>query len=600
MSSNNNEFERRGSFESKLEVFAQRTSEKYEVLSEKLYKLSYWVGSKLFRVIKKYHTKTSVHAVKAFGKIENRLSCASADISLRKNRIAKKIYAPIHANTEYLRTKTKEAEKAFDEGFFQGILHTLGSTVGFLKLNKSALKTILNYTAPLAALMFFAITLNHVSSREYGLMVEYGGKNIGYIQNESVFIQAEKAARERAVYEEYIDPEENNPTYTLVSVEESMLSTKDMITEQIMSVSGNDLCVASGLYIDDNFVGATTNPDGVIKVLDRMLDYYRTGAEEEEVQFLKPISLKEGLYPKSSVELTATIESTLNSAEKEQQTYTVKEGDVPLEIAETVGMPYSDLKKLNPNIENELFIGQEVLVSRSVPVLGVKVIRKEQYETSIPYETKRIEDDTLEKGETKVKTEGQNGVMEVQERVTYIDGLESDRERLHASVKQEPVTEEILVGTKQPSYNYGSSGSGSGSVSISGGGSQGDGIYTGNFIWPVAGGYVSCGIWGYPGHTGMDIAAPRGTAIYASSGGRVVYSAQSGAYGAHIIIDHGNGVSTLYAHCSALYVVAGDYVSQGQHIAAVGETGNAYGNHLHFEVRMNGRYMDPAAYVGTR
>ncbi len=261
-------------------------------------------------------------------------------------------------------------------------------------------------------------------------------------------------------------------------------------------------------------------------------------------------------------------------------------------------MSYADLKKLNPNIEDELLIGQEVLISRSVPLLGVKVIREEKYETDIPYETKRIEDDTLEKGEKVVKTEGKQGVLEVQERVVYIDGIESERARVRENIKLEPVDEEILVGTKEISYSSGSSSGGG--VNISGAPSQGDGVYNGSFIWPVAGGYVSCGIWGYPGHTGMDIAAPSGTAIYASSGGRVVYSAQNGAYGAHIIIDHGNGTSTLYAHCSALYVVAGDYVSQGQHIASVGRTGNATGNHLHFEIRMNGSYIDPAIYIGTR
>lgn len=595
MSSNNNEISQKGDFMSKLKPFLQAATKKYEDVSEKVYKLSYWVGSKLFRVTKRVYIKLSVHAHKFSEKMRASAEHTLSSISVSKNKIAKRLYAPIRANVEYLREKTKESEKAFDDSFMKGIFSMLGSVWGFIKLNKNALKTFVNYAAPVAAIMFFVFTLNHVTSREYGLMVEYGGKNIGYVADESVFIQAEKAARERSVYEEYIDPDENNPTYTLVAVEESMLSTKDMITEQIMSVSGNDLCVASGLYIDDNFVGATTNPDGLIEVLDRMLDYYRTDDESEQVQFLKPVSLKEGLYPKSSVELTSTIESTLTSAEKEQQTYTVKAGDVPLEIAQNVGMAYSDLKKLNPNIENELLAGQEVLISRSVPLLGVKVMRTEEYETSIAYDTKEIEDDTLEKGTTKVKTEGKDGVMEIQEKVTYIDGIESDRERLHATVVQEPVTEEILVGTKEPTYSYSSGGS----VSITSG-AQGDGVNTGNFMWPVAGGYVSCGIWGYPGHTGMDIAASRGTAIYASTGGRVIYSAQRGAYGAHIIIDHGNGVTTLYAHCSALYVVAGDYVSQGQQIAAVGATGNAYGNHLHFEVRVNGNYMDPANYVGTR
>lgn len=594
MSSKNNESENKMNFEDRLESFVEKVSDEYEVLSKKAYKLSYFIGAKLSRRAKKYYAKASGYAEKVCGNLKEKTTGTLFKLSVKKDLFKKRFLKPLKDNAEYVKSGADKVEKAFDKSFFSGVKGILAFVGGFFKFNSSAVRTFFNYATPLAAIIVFGITVNYISSFEYGLEVTYGGKNIGYIQNEAVFVNAQKEARERAVYEDYIDPAENKPTYKLVSVEESMLSTEDMITEQIMSVSGNDLCTASGLYIDDEFMGATTNPNGVIEVLDRMLDYYRTGAEEEEVQFVKPISIKKGLYPKSSVELTSTIESTLNSAEKEQQTYTVKEGDVPLGIAETVGMKYSELKKLNPNIEKELFIGQEVLISRSVPTLGVKVIRQEEYDESIDYETKRTDDDSLEKGVTRVKVQGKKGKRHVKERVVYIDGLESERERLHASVVEEPVTEEILVGTKVTYWN------GGGGVPITGGGSQGDGVYNGSFIWPVAGGYVSCGIWGYPGHTGMDIAAPRGTAIYASAGGRVVYSAQSGAYGAHIIIDHGNGVSTLYAHCSALFVVAGDYVSQGQQIAAVGSTGNSSGNHCHFEIRMNGRYMDPADYVGWR
>lgn len=99
-------------------------------------------------------------------------------------------------------------------------------------------------------------------------------------------------------------------------------------------------------------------------------------------------------------------------------------------------------------------------------------------------------------------------------------------------------------------------------------------------------------------HSGIDIGAPNGTAIVAAAGGTVTYAGYSGnGYGNHFIITHGNGVQTLYAHCTDLYVTAGQTVSQGQLVATVGSTGNSTGNHLHFEVRINGVAQNPQNYV---
>lgn len=98
-------------------------------------------------------------------------------------------------------------------------------------------------------------------------------------------------------------------------------------------------------------------------------------------------------------------------------------------------------------------------------------------------------------------------------------------------------------------------------------------------------------------HTGLDISAPKGTPIKAAASGTVTFSGYKGSYGNMIVISHGNGVQTYYAHCSALYVSAGASVSQGQVIAAVGSTGNSTGPHLHLEVRVNGVAYNPQNYV---
>jgi murein DD-endopeptidase MepM/ murein hydrolase activator NlpD len=94
-------------------------------------------------------------------------------------------------------------------------------------------------------------------------------------------------------------------------------------------------------------------------------------------------------------------------------------------------------------------------------------------------------------------------------------------------------------------------------------------------------------------HMGLDIPAAHGTAILASGGGRVVSAGYRGPYGKAIVIDHGHGTQTLYGHCSALYVRAGDLVLPRQQIAAVGSTGRSTGPHLHFEVIRNGKRVEP-------
>jgi len=98
-------------------------------------------------------------------------------------------------------------------------------------------------------------------------------------------------------------------------------------------------------------------------------------------------------------------------------------------------------------------------------------------------------------------------------------------------------------------------------------------------------------------HTGLDIAASTGTKIKAAAGGTVTFSGYKGSFGYMVVINHGNGIETYYAHCSKLYASVGQQVNQGDIIAAVGNTGNSTGAHLHLEVRVNGVAYNPQNYV---
>ena len=98
-------------------------------------------------------------------------------------------------------------------------------------------------------------------------------------------------------------------------------------------------------------------------------------------------------------------------------------------------------------------------------------------------------------------------------------------------------------------------------------------------------------------HNGIDIAGGYGADIIAADSGTVLFSGNSSSYGKYIVISHGGGLTTLYAHCSQLLVSAGATVSRGQTIAKVGSTGKSTGPHLHFEVSLNGSRQDPLSYV---
>ncbi len=123
----------------------------------------------------------------------------------------------------------------------------------------------------------------------------------------------------------------------------------------------------------------------------------------------------------------------------------------------------------------------------------------------------------------------------------------------------------------------------------------GAGAATGTFGWP-ANGTITQGFWAY--HRGLDIANNLGSPIYASDGGYVAYvGGSSVGYGLMILLDHGNGFRTLYAHLSNFYVEQGQYVGKGHVIGAMGSTGYSTGPHLHFEIRYNGATQNPYAYL---
>lgn len=157
------------------------------------------------------------------------------------------------------------------------------------------------------------------------------------------------------------------------------------------------------------------------------------------------------------------------------------------------------------------------------------------------------------------------------------------------------------------SNNGGGGNSGGSGGNSGGGGSSGGGAATSlsNLQWPVPSCTLITSRFGYrvapttgasTYHGGLDIGAGMGASIVAAGAGDVIYAGANGGYGNCVMIDHGNGVVTVYAHMSSIGVSYGQYVTAGQYVGAVGSTGVSTGPHCHFEIRINGAQTDPAAY----
>ena len=453
--------------------------------------------------------------------------------------------------------------------------------------NLYVFKTLINYALPVAGLLVLFNVVQSGLQVEYALAVEQDGQVVAYVEDESVYTEAQRELRSRIISTEDEATLNLQPTFMVAAVNAEDITDTAALTDDLIRMSAADIQQAQGLYIDGEFYGAVVSASLIRNILDDTLDQYVTGAEDEVVEFIQDIQLREGLYPTSSLVDGEEITALLTSEVQAKKTYTIQKGDSPIMIANKNGLTYSEFKAMNPEIEEECMIGQETIIAESEPFLKVRATKTITYDESIPYETETTEDSSKAKGYSVVTQEGQEGSKSVTARVVLVNGTEESREILSETVTAEPVTEKITKGTKvETTYkaSYVAPTYGSGTVN-------------GSFIWPTSGGYISC-YYGSGGHRGIDIANSYGKPIYAAMSGTVVVSGWYYSYGKCVVIDHGNGVRTLYGHCSSLNVSVGQSVSQGQVIAQIGSTGYSTGNHLHFEVQINGGTRNPLNYIG--
>lgn len=413
-----------------------------------------------------------------------------------------------------------------------------------IRRHRHLLSAIAQAVMVTASVVLLVVAVRYWENTTFALELVYGGKAIGYIHDETVLQTALDMAEGRVIKEAsdtYVIERESY--LTLRPVQQSAVMNEAELCDRILKMSGSAVAQMSGLYIDGHFEGALKTHAAMQTLLDDILAQYDTQANtsSKTAEFMNKVEVVDGLYPVNAVEERDVLWQRLTAKNEK-------------------GLPY----------------------------LTVQIRCTEVYDEPIPYECTTQRDRTKYIGYSEVRIPGEEGINRITADVIYLNGVEQYREILSEEVVKKPVTQVTVVG----SYRVNSDAK--------------PGVPTGEFIWPLPSCHTINSGFGYRWgklHAGIDISGNGvfGKDIIASDGGVVkqVNSTDSwgGGYGYYVIIDHQNGYASVYCHCSKILVTAGQRVTQGELIAKVGSTGNSYGAHLHFEIRINGTSVDPMPYL---
>ncbi|MFZ5641221.1 MAG: peptidoglycan DD-metalloendopeptidase family protein [Bacillota bacterium] len=293
---------------------------------------------------------------------------------------------------------------------------------------------------------------------------------------------------------------------------------------------------------------------------------------EETVEIVQvPADLKEILEPDKALEV-------IKNGRQKKVVHVVSEGDSLWMIARKNDMRVAELKAANPDLKGEkLSLGQELNLVKLEPLINVLTEARVTLNETVPYDVVVEKSSSMWRGRQKIKQKGENGSREVTYKLVLKNGAEVSKAVLAEKVLKQPKNQVVVKGSRMVVASRG------------GGGLVG---------WPT-GGKITSGYgrrWGRM-HTGIDIDGHTGQAIGAAADGRVISTGWDGAYGKAVVISHGGGLVTKYAHLSKIEVEVGQKVSRGDLIGLMGNTGRSTGSHLHFEVIVNGSFQNPMRYL---
>ncbi|MBR3759991.1 MAG: peptidoglycan DD-metalloendopeptidase family protein [Ruminococcus sp.] len=495
--------------------------------------------------------------------------------------------------TESIRFRTKRNKELYNEvikakkegksAHAKAVTRFAGS---FLFGEEGVFYTMFNYIMPIVSIAFLVAVVKYGSGLEYGIAVDFNGKEIGIISAEADFEKAEREVQQRISYAENDKTLNLSANFSLKIISDSdRILSYDQLANEMLEASDEKLTEAWGIYIDGKFIAAVEDNEKIQKALSERLLNYKVDGEVRDLSYKNKIEYTQGIYLQDSVmEEKPAIEMLTSSTEK-KGVYIAKAGDTSVSVCQMYNMSLEDFTKLNPyNASTSLKNGQVINVIETESFLPIKYVKDFETLSFLDYETVEYETSALNVGVRSVLVKGAVGEKISNTEVTYVDGIERSRRTVRSVVTKEPVIEQIGIGTyaARPDPNC---------RPVTGSGEMG---------WPLDGGWISDTFISDRNHKGLDIAANEGTDIYAAADGVVISAGwNSGGYGYMVQIDHLNGYQTVYGHMSSVFAVENQTVTKGQLIGAVGDTGNSYGSHLHFEVRYMGVCLDPELFLNT-
>jgi murein DD-endopeptidase MepM/ murein hydrolase activator NlpD len=339
------------------------------------------------------------------------------------------------------------------------------------------------------------------------------------------------------------------------------------------------VAAATGIKVNGKVSLVVENVKTAEDILKRLkASFVKDGMEigsvkfEEMVEIIQvPADLKEIMEPDKALEV-------IKNGRQKKAVHIVSEGDSLWMIARKNDMRVAELKAANPDLKGEkLSLGQELNLVKLEPLINVLTEARVTLKENVPYDVVVEKSSNMWRGRQKIKQKGENGSREVTYKLVLKNGAEVSKAVLAEKVLKRPRDQVVVKGSRLV-------------VASRGGG--------GRVGWPVSGGITSRygPRWGRM-HTGIDIDGHTGQPIGAAADGRVVSAGWDGAYGKAVVINHGGGLVTKYAHLSKIEVEVGQEVSRGDLIGLMGSTGRSTGSHLHFEVIVNGSFQNPMRYL---
>ena len=437
------------------------------------------------------------------------------------------------------------------------------------------------FAIAMMVVMGAAGVLNYCTAYEYS----YNGQKLGLVKEKDDVLQitdlVQGALTEEKNMKIVIDAKDDITFHRKLALDESQIDNSEQVLKRL-TYMGDLKVKATGIYVNGKKIGAVQDRKTAEKALKDVADKYTKqgdNIEVESVRFLEKVDIKTANTDLEDLHSEEEMVDLLCTSGEKETVHKVVAGDTLHSIAKKYDVWEDQLLEDNKGINSKkLEVGSNIIVKQQAPVLTYEVVEKITYDKVIEHKVEEQKSADIYEGMTETQQAGSDGLSEITARVTLQNGKKVEEEALVTTVKEEPVTEVVLVGTKVRPPTVGS----------------------GKYIWPLKDSFTqSSGFgsrWGRQ-HKGIDLAVSVGTTVYAADGGTVVEAQYSGSYGNVVMIDHQNGQETRYAHNSKLLVKKGDKVYQGQPIAKSGNTGRSTGPHVHFEIRFNGEPRNPLNYL---